>query len=145
MNVSNTGNAPNSATLPVVNGNRTYLLALAMIALNAGVAILAVLSNSSNPALIPDVKPILLWLILPFGAVFLMWKGGASGRWILLALFGLRTLAEGSFVIYAVKKSQLLAAIGLSSFQLHMTSAVISGCLMFCLVTGRFTPRHVEA
>jgi heme/copper-type cytochrome/quinol oxidase subunit 4 len=37
---------------------------------------------------------IVLWIVLPLLAVALMWRGRASGRWILIVLFGLRGIVE---------------------------------------------------
>ena len=36
---------------------------------------------------------ILLWLVLPVFAVFLLWRTRSVGRWILIVLFGIRALA----------------------------------------------------
>lgn len=63
---------------------------LLSVAFNAHVVVL----NWPELTLLHHVAGVLLWLLVPFLAVYLLWRGKRTGRWILVGLFGLRAVGS---------------------------------------------------
>jgi hypothetical protein len=85
------------------NRNRDCAMALAIVLLNVAFSAYKVVRNLADVLTAPDAIVVvvgamlvlwMVWIAVELVAVRLIWRGRAAGRWILVASFGLKGIAQ---------------------------------------------------
>ena len=90
--MSNPYQSPSSPCSVSPKHGQVCAFVLAVVLLNVAWNARNVVRNWSELTLVHHFLGVLLWLALPLLAVLLLWRGRAVGRWVLVGLFGVRSL-----------------------------------------------------
>ena len=117
------------------HARRAWIVLLAVVTLQLCVTGVGVARSVSELTSLHYLVGILLSVILPLLAVFLLWRGHMAGRWILIGLFALRGAAEASWLVYlaTIYPSAILSGSG----PLNITNALFYSAATLWLLFSR--------
>jgi hypothetical protein len=83
-----------------MNQRRILGTVLGVVVVNVALTAINVARNWLELTLVHHFVGMTLWVALPLLAVILIWRRHTAGRWILVALFGLRGIGEVCILVY---------------------------------------------